>query len=173
MKVLRNAKKNAPEASQKICDFLEQWKVFQEAKNILFFAPLPGEVDLLLLAQKALDQGKKVVFPRVLSREKGIIGAYSVQSLKELKEESFGILEPKPEYSLDPKKIDLLFIPALGLDLQGNRLGFGGGFYDRFLPYTSGRKVGVIFSEQTLPHLSADSWDIPLDKGVSEKGFFL
>ena len=82
---------------------------------------------------------------------------------------TFGILEPCHNLPImDLQNIDLILIPAVACDRQGYRLGYGGGFYDRWLPNSTGLKVGIIFEQFYLDELPRDIWDVPLDAIVTE-----
>ena len=82
---------------------------------------------------------------------------------------TFGIWEPLYHLPLmDLENIDLILIPAIACDRQGYRLGYGGGFYDRWLPNSRGIKVGVIFDEFYLEEIVHDIWDVPLEVIITE-----
>jgi 5-formyltetrahydrofolate cyclo-ligase len=81
---------------------------------------------------------------------------------------AFGIVEPLYHLPLmDLENIDLILIPAIACDRQGYRLGYGGGFYDRWLPNSRGIKAGVIFDEFYLENIPRDIWDVPLEVIIS------
>lgn len=165
------------EKSRNICSFLEQDEYFQHAKNILFFAPAFSEPNIFPLAKKYLDK-KDVSFPRIYSSSNlahqrsthNSIRAKKVTTLSELLPGSFGILEPNknlPDFS--SQELDLILLPALAIDKNGNRLGFGGGFYDRFLPTLSAKKFAVIYDFQLIDSLPSEPHDIPVDAFVTEE----
>ena len=83
---------------------------------------------------------------------------------------AFNILEPCHVLPLmNLAQIDLILIPAVACDRRGYRLGYGGGFYDRWLPYSTGKKVGVIFDEFYIDELPNDPWDVRLEVIVTEQ----
>jgi 5-formyltetrahydrofolate cyclo-ligase len=83
---------------------------------------------------------------------------------------AFGILEPRHDLPLmDLANIDLILIPAVACDRRGYRLGYGGGFYDRWLPNSTGFKAGIIFYDFYIDAIPSDIWDVPLDVIVTEK----
>jgi 5-formyltetrahydrofolate cyclo-ligase len=77
----------------------------------------------------------------------------------------FGILEPAEGESLSPEKFDLVFVPMLGCDMQGNRIGYGKGYYDRFLAHCRKDtwKIGFSFLEPVEKIRDVEAWDIPID----------
>ena len=102
--------------------------------------------------------------------------SYYHWSSNPLEKDHFGIYAPLQEKKLMPEEITMLFIPSLAIDLQGYRLGYGGGFYDRLRDNSSWRKIDTYavlpnccVCKKKLPH---DSWDIPFKAWVTEKGKF-
>ncbi|WP_163328378.1 5-formyltetrahydrofolate cyclo-ligase [Desulfurobacterium thermolithotrophum] len=144
------------------------WEIIpKEAEIFMFYAPFKKEVDLLPFARKLLSIGKRVVFPRV--SEKDII-PLEIFSLKDLSPGYLSILEPPLEYSRVVKKIDVVFVPGIVFDLHCFRIGYGGGFYDRFLAKQKVRtKIGICFDFQIVERVPRDPFDIPMDVVVSEK----
>ncbi|NMF58954.1 5-formyltetrahydrofolate cyclo-ligase [Pseudanabaena yagii] len=145
-----------------LCDRLSNWQIFQQAQNILAFTSFRQEPDLSTLWQRFPE--KNWGFARCI--EKGLmwhqvaIADFSNQ----MQLGAFNILEPHPDLPLmDLANIDLILIPAVAGDRQGYRLGYGGGFYDRWLPHSTGLKVGIIFDEFYVDDLPHDPWDVPLD----------
>ena len=85
----------------------------------------------------------------------------------------FGILEPHHDLPLiNLENIDLILIPAIACDRQGYRLGYGGGFYDRWLPNSSGIKAGIIFDEFYLDEIPKDIWDVQLDVIITNQSMY-
>jgi len=139
----------------------------QGADVLMFYAPFKGEVDLLPLAKWCLCQGKRVVFPRVLGKE---ILPLEVFSLSELSPGYRSILEPPYEPSRLVRELDIVFVPGVAFDLSCFRIGYGGGFYDRFLArWRIGAKIGICFDFQVVEAIPVDSHDVPMDLVVTEK----
>jgi len=132
---------------------------FNDAEIILFYASFDGEVETFEMMTKALELGKKVGLPKV-DKEKNTFSPYSVNSLEGLSIGPYGIKEPAEDESqrLAVEDIDLVVTPGISFDKQNNRLGRGGGYYDRFLatiPSTT-LSIGLAFDFQivdTLPSL--------------------
>ena len=100
------------------------------------------------------------------------MAAVRISDLSDLIPADFGILAPKSSDAVDPKTLDLVLVPALAVDLFGNRLGFGSGFYDRFLDQVTAKKITVLFDFQVFPELPSDPWDEKIDGYVTERGIF-
>ncbi len=116
--------------SQRILDSL----VFEWAENVLMYCPSKGEAGLLGVAEKALETGKRVYFP--VSLDDGIMEFRRVMSTKDLTEGRYGIPEPSKDaelYVYDQNSTSLCFVPSLCVDKRGYRVGYGKGYYDRFL----------------------------------------
>ena len=128
-----------------------------KAKVVALYWPVRGEANLLGLRQ-LLDA--KVCLPKVRGREL----CFGYWNGEELEKGAFGIPEPH-NCNVDVKRIDLFFVPALALDWDGYRLGYGGGYYDGLIRDKLPHQVfvGVVFSEQLLDRLPADEWDVPVD----------
>ena len=118
--------------SRKIKKRLFSLKEFKKAQTILFYYSKDSEVETKEMMEEALLQGKRVLLPRVRGRE---IYLGEIKDLeKDVEKGSFGILEPKETpKKAPPKGIDLVILPGIAFDLKGKRIGYGLGYYDRFL----------------------------------------
>lgn len=96
---------------------------------------------------------------------------YEVESLSSLQSGAYGILEPfcDPERLVEPCSFDVMLIPLVGFDRNGNRLGMGGGFYDRFLKKLKPqcRKIGIAHDFQEIAEIAVREWDVPLDEIIT------
>ncbi len=143
-----------------------------EAESVMAFASLADEVNLQALWQRLLDQGKTVLFP-LLAGSNGRMDAGVVSDvIRDLKPGRYGIPQPHGAVIVDPGRINIVFIPALAYDGVGNRVGRGGGYYDRFL---SGRapgafRCGVSFECQVLRSVPVKDHDCHVHALVTEKG---
>lgn len=127
---------------------------YQKATNIFIFVSYKSEVNTHDIIKHALSQGKRVCVPKVISKEEGMKAIY-ITSFDELSPKApFGILEPEIHHNniANEKDIDLVFVPGLAFDNNGGRMGYGGGFYDRFLPLIKRncRKIGLCYSFQVV-----------------------
>lgn len=143
---------------------------YQKAETLMLYMDFRNEVPTGPLIAHAISVGKKLVLP--LTDENFNIVPYEVlpeagSIEKSLKISSFGIFEPNPEIcrEADPKSIDMVIVPGVAFDWKGNRLGYGRGCYDRFLPLLRQEafKLGLAHQVQLVQSLPADPSDIPMD----------
>ncbi len=144
--------------------------VYQESKSIALYSSVGNEVETKRIFDHALDQGKKVFFPKM----NGNGCPFSqVARYEELQDGPNGILEPGQTRGLtaEDQRGLLLFIPGLAFDLKGNRLGRGGGWYDRVLAELgkSVTRVGLAYECQIVEELPVEEWDQRVHQIVTEK----
>lgn len=157
-------------ASHAICEKLISSDEFQNANKIFVYKAVACEVRLDDLIEKAMSLGKEVYYP--LCKSKGEMLALKPGPDTFWKEGSFGISEPSEAGSIEakPSELDLIICPLAGFDEAGNRIGMGGGYYDRFLAKAGLAKiVGVAFDCQRLERILAQPHDIALPKIITEK----
>ncbi len=123
--------------------------LYQQAQTIALYKNLPSEVDTNELIKKCLEDGKVVALPRVTGDD---LIFYQVEKEETFTKSSFGILEPTEDSRnvIKPEDIDLIIVPGVCFDLEHNRLGFGKGFYDRYLNGLSIPSIAICFDEQIL-----------------------
>jgi 5-formyltetrahydrofolate cyclo-ligase len=155
------------EASQAICQHIESWSLFLNSQVILFYLPMRSEVNLLSLVDK--NPQKTWLVPRILS-DGGM--AFHLYNPAALVEHHFGMKEPDPESpSLPAKRIDLVLVPGLAYDRYGSRLGYGGGYYDRFLcTQTRCIRLGITFHALIQGKLPHADWDVSVQYLATEVG---
>lgn len=140
---------------------LARLAVFRRARTVLCYVALPYEVDTWSFLQRMLEQGKRVVVPKVKGRRLALSEVRDVT--RDLAPGAFGVWEPKPSTTrpVNPKALDVALVPGLAFDREGNRLGHGGGYFDRLLaslpPSTT--TVGLCFRFQLLDRLPTSSHD--------------
>ena len=146
---------------------------FRYAEYVLLYAALANEIDITKIAEEALARGKKIAFPRC-DKESHTMQYHIVSSLDELAKDNYGILEPPPENPIyDPEKdlgSAICFVPGLVYDKAGYRLGYGKGFYDRYLSHFSGCTLGVVYSDYILPTVPRGRFDVSVNILLTEKG---
>jgi 5-formyltetrahydrofolate cyclo-ligase len=163
--VLRNLPDAArKEASEKAGARLCRQEIWEAARSVLFYSSIAGELDLSAVIESALHAGKVVLLPRFVAET----GTYEAVQVFDLKRDcapgKFGISEPGPQFAVYPlKSLDLVLAPGIGFDLDGRRLGRGGGFYDRLLARVAGAKCGVAFDQQIVGEIPAEGHDIRMD----------
>ena len=184
-KQLRNKRqqlspKQQQQHSQKITQTITQSSFYQQAKSIALYLPSDGEVDISLLLKEPLKQNKHYYLPIISNKEKGIIHFALYHKDIALKKNCFAILEPVHKEA-DLKialEMDLVLAPLVGFDNQGNRMGMGGGYYDRALEHLKNNCsnhvkpifVGIAHELQRVNSLEQNSWDIGLHAVVTEQG---
>ena len=134
--LLRNQKEEERLAkSLAIKDKLFQMREFQKAKTILFYASFNGEVKTFEMMSEAQKLGKTIGLPRITEDKRSFV-PFAVESLKhDLERGAYGIQQPKPDPAkiINMRSINLVIVPGIAFDHKNNRLGRGGGYYDRFL----------------------------------------
>jgi 5-formyltetrahydrofolate cyclo-ligase len=151
-------------ASARARALLRGQRVWTEAKAILFYAAIAGEIDLTPLVEEAVGAGKIVALPGYVA-EAGNYEAFEVTDLgRDCVAGKFGVREPSQSRGAFPlNRLDLALAPGLGFDLSGNRLGRGGGFYDRLLGRVAGTKCGVAFDAQIVARVPAEAHDVRMN----------
>lgn len=158
------------EASRRILELLKKQKDYLLAGSIFIYVGKGTEVDTTLIIKDALAKGKRVLVPKTVYL--GHMEACEIDSMEDLIPGTHGILEPKDlTYRMEPEKIDVAFVPCVAFTKDGYRLGYGGGFYDRFLPRGRFKRILVAYSkmeENTLPH---DVYDEKVHGILTEEGY--
>lgn len=144
--------------------------VVRSASILMVYLSFGSEVLTDGLIRWCWGEGKRVVVP-VCRPEKRELAACRIDGFDELEVGHYGIRTPK-EGLLRPvegEKIDVILVPALAFDRRGYRIGYGGGYYDRFLPRVPRAvKIGVAFASQIVAEIPVDGHDLPVDVIVTE-----
>lgn len=166
--------------SAAICQQLINHRVFRAAQHIAGYLPNDGEVDLGPLISQACAMGKTIYLPVLSAIHHNRMHFLPYAPGDTLMVNQFGIPEPvlRSRRVTPLTQLDLVLTPLVGFDEQGNRLGMGGGFYDRTFAYLRRRQcwrkphlLGVAFDVQKSPlGLSHQDWDVPLEGVVTESG---
>lgn len=157
------------ERSRRITAALLAWEAAAEAEVLLLFANFGTEVETHELRHVLLDRGQTVLLPRV-HRETRTLDLYEVTGAPgELVAGTWGIMEPAPSVCrlVSPRDVEFVLVPGVAFDLQGRRMGYGGGFYDDLLGrlrprLAPERVVAVAFELQIVPEVPARAKDIPV-----------
>ncbi|MFH1645495.1 MAG: 5-formyltetrahydrofolate cyclo-ligase [Candidatus Omnitrophota bacterium] len=157
--------------SEKIKEKLFEDKDFQAAKTIMFYVSKDYEVNTWSMIQEAIELGKRVVLPATDTKEKKLIVSEIKDLSTQLYKGAFGIYEPKKEYieTVAVNDIDIIIVPGIAFDKEGNRIGHGGGYFDRFL-HTLPRSIltiGLAFKCQILESINTLPWDIPVARLIT------
>jgi len=164
------------ELDSRLCERFMALVTYRYADALLLYAPKAQEIDVMPIAESALEAGRTVAFPRCRDLEDGThhMDFHIVTSLDQLEIGSYGIREPRPELPVyDPAVCDttksVIIVPALSYDRMGYRLGYGGGYYDRFLSHFKGARVGFAYSRFVCQKLPRSRYDLPVDVLVTER----
>lgn len=149
-------------AAKTIFKTIEATAEFRSAKCIALFASMHEEVPTDEALEHWRLQGKRVVVPRV----EGDIMRYYDYSPDQMIEGAFGIMEPVGDVEVEPSAIDLMIVPARAFTPRGERLGRGGGFYDKYMSQSEFRatKFGIAFASQIFDTLPTAPHDIAVDR---------
>jgi 5-formyltetrahydrofolate cyclo-ligase len=152
------------QASLQICNHIEAWEVFQQATTILSYLSFHSEVNLASLFER--HPTKTWAIPRIIRKGQMVFQEYDPGKLVLHR---FGMWEPARECPLiPPEEIQLILVPGMAFNLQGWRLGYGGGYYDRFLSKNYGSFVGVTFAALCGDEIPHEAHDIPMQFLVTE-----
>ena len=133
---------------------LLQHPFYQEAKVIATYLSFPHEFQTQELIEQALKDGKKVLIPKTYPKGRMEFVVYNPQQLAKT---SFGLLEPQGDLEVvEPSQIDLIHVPGLAFTTEGYRIGYGGGYYDRYLEHFAGHTMSTIYPCQVQEFNSED-----------------
>ena len=141
---------------------------FKSAKQVLIFSSTDDEFDTKHIVKCCKAQAKDVFYPLCLDRD-GNMEFFKVSHADDLVLGMYNIFEPKPTCEkYVQKENDLVIVPCLSADRQKNRIGYGKGYYDRFLSEFCGTKVGVCYDFQVLDEIPASEHDVKMDIIITE-----
>lgn len=166
-------RKNMTEQERKEKDALVRKRLsgllaVKDAACFFPFVSYGTEVDTHHILQMLFAEGKKVAVPRVQGRE---MEFYVIRSFQDLEKGCMGILEPVTNERAVPEE-GIMLIPGLAFDLEKNRIGYGGGYYDRYFEkYQCGqvKKIAIAYDFQVLEHIETESFDRKVDMIVTDK----
>ena len=162
--------------SAEISDIITSSLVYKSAKTVFIYVSFGSEVETHTLIDKAIQDGKRVAVP-LCDRDARTMNAYEIKCRAMLERGTYNILEPKKNLIKNgdirrvvPSEIDLAIVPAYVYDKKGARIGYGGGYYDRFLSQFCGVSLGVAFSQCIVDALQTEEHDVLVDKIVCPEG---
>lgn len=148
-------------------------KEYLQAETVMTYLDFRNEVQTGALAEHSLAAGKRVVIPVTDIKRHLLLPSRLTNYPGDLQPGHWGILEPKPDClrPVEPTEIDLIFVPGVAFDLNGYRLGYGGGYYDRFLTRTGPHAVfvGLAFEMQVRQQVYPEAHDVPVHYLITEK----
>lgn len=169
-KALRDRAANE-QASAAICRLLLASPVYHAASRIMTYLSFGSEPDTLALARTVLSDGKALCVP-VCNPADCTMTPCAVYGMDELQPGHYGILEPAALHPVPPGSIDLVVVPGIAFDRMGHRIGYGKGYYDRFLSQTAvtADTVGLCFDPCLVDALPHDAYDIPVRHIITPSG---
>ena len=158
-------------AEQRMLKFLQSWEIFRQAKTIHIFISKTDEPDTVPIIECAWESGKTVAVPCVVPDSFELFHS-QLKSFEDLSSGALGVLEPSPEgrIAMNPESFDLVIIPGVAFDRQGGRLGYGKGYYDRFLEQTAAFRLALAFNFQVLEKVPTEKHDVPMNGILTESG---
>lgn len=174
---IKELKKNLSEdeirvRSNRIAEKFYAQPYYNQSKNIYLYVSYNQEVDTVGIIKHILEDKKRVAVPKVID---DTMEFHEITNLEQLSEGAFGILEPvvnKP-VSENPEwaSSNLMIVPGLAFDKSGNRIGYGGGYYDRYIhkyPDRIGLKIAFAYDFQVLEHIEIESFDEKIDGIITD-----
>lgn len=161
-------------AAEQIMQQIVHLSIFRSAKTIALYHAIHGEVDLQPIWLRAEQQNKICVFPCLAPEN--TLKFFPASRNSTLKKNCFGVPEPQSKATalVSITKIDIMLIPLVAFDIFGNRIGMGGGYYDRTLAHEKPKcLIGVGYNFQRTSLIIPDPWDIPLQAIVTPHHIYI
>lgn len=157
--------------NKKIFNFVTQSDEYKNSSAILTYVSTENEIDTRKLIEHSFEIGKSVFVP-VMDKKTKTMDFYEIKSFSELTVVKFGILEPEPIIDRKIKSFDgtLCIVPGLAFDKNGFRVGYGGGYYDKFLPQYNSTAMGLCRFDEICEQINSQSHDIPVNILATERG---
>ncbi|MEW8994152.1 5-formyltetrahydrofolate cyclo-ligase [Clostridium sp.] len=156
------------EADKKIYKKVINLKEYKEANTIFCFVSTEDEINTRNIIESALESGKRVGVPRCIG--KGIMEVCEIKGYTSLKDGKYGILEPKEECPLiGSEEIDFAIIPCVSCSEEGYRLGYGGGYYDRYLEHATFTTAVICREKIICDYIPRDEHDIKIHRVITDK----
>lgn len=144
--------------------------LYKKAKSMFVYINFSNEIDTVKIINKALEDDKEVYIPKIYREDKSM-RAIRLNSFSELERNFMGILEPvKDSDYIEKENIDLIIVPGAVFDKSGNRIGYGGGYYDRFLSTIKEKKNKVVlaYDLQVINEIEPEIHDVKVDYIITE-----
>lgn len=158
--------------SNSILSRIKQLDSYEDARILMFYLSYGSEVVTDLMINEVLADGKEVAVPVIQSPGDGIMTAVKINRLEDCYEKVYGIRQPEFNENdvVSKEDVDLIFVPGIVFDLNGYRIGYGKGYYDRWLEGTDVlKRVGLAFEVQLIDKIPNGQYDLPVSKILTEK----
>jgi 5-formyltetrahydrofolate cyclo-ligase len=154
-------------ADEALCATIVNWEDYRKARTVGLYLHMREEADIDAVAEDAWGCGKRVAAPRVVEGPAGVMEMRAIRNWSEMTGAGgvLGLPEPAASTpSVAPADIDLWLVPGVAFTERGERLGYGGGYYDRLLTRTRSGAIlaGIAYEQQIAPFLPGDPWDVPM-----------
>jgi 5-formyltetrahydrofolate cyclo-ligase len=165
-------------ASEQLARQLRSHPRLQQAQNVALYLANDGELDPMPLIQQLWQQGKHVYLPTIHPFSPGNLLFLRYQSDSAMVHNKYGIAQPKLDLSLvcPVAQLDVIFTPLVAFDQEGNRMGMGGGYYDRTLSHWHKQHqpypIGLAHDCQLVDQLPVEVWDVPLPEVITPTKFY-
>ncbi len=147
-------------------------ELLEDKSCVMVYLSAFKEVCVDAIINSLLSSGKTVAAP-ITNEADFSITPYELKDIRAVSHGAYGIREPLPEKKIDKNSIDAVIVPGIGFDRSGGRIGFGKGYYDRFLKDFKGIKIGVCYDFQLVDKIETDENDIPIDIIVTESDCYV
>lgn len=173
-KILKKQRRSISDKSisdQRIRNYLMESDIFKNADAILFYAALDDEINIDECIDFALSKGKKAALPVCLD-DNGNMKFYYIDSLNDIQTGYFGVREPDTDICREVTDFNntICIVPGIVYDKNGYRLGYGKGYYDRFLENYSFISVGLCYNELIIDALPIGEYDVPVNYIITQDG---
>lgn len=167
--------------STEIAEKIITLPVFLKSQHVGFYVAQENEVDLSIIFHKALAMNKLLYLPAFSENNAQCLSFYKIDRQTSYMKNQFEINEPVVTHQapIEPHTLDLIFLPLVGFDTSGNRLGRGAGCYDQYLQFTLQTPrdqrpalIGLAYEFQKIESIISDEWDVPMDYIVTEKELY-
>ncbi|MGP1361237.1 MAG: 5-formyltetrahydrofolate cyclo-ligase [Candidatus Fimenecus sp.] len=157
---------------KKICEKLLKSEAFEQAEIIFAFSPLEIEIDITSVLEASLRE-KKLALPKCYSKNKKM-AFYLIKSLSELKISEYNILEPleDKDNEIMPNENTLIIVPGLVFSKNGERVGFGAGYYDRYLADNKAKTISICYEKSLVDRIETNIYDIRIDEIITENNIY-
>jgi len=162
-------------ACSRICENIRRVPAFRSARHVASFIAFDGEPSLAGLHQDQQARTKQFYVPVIQAQRMQFA---PLADHLPVRTNSFGIIEPNHRRRIRTQQLDIVLVSLVGFDERGNRLGMGGGYYDRHFSFLKTRRdfmrprlIGVAYEVQCVENLPVDPWDVPLWGIVTDRGF--
>ncbi len=157
------------ERDRRIADNVRRLHQYAPAGTLLIYMSTPIEIDTKRIIENAWEDGKKVAVPRCIP-ETRLMEFHYITSFEDLRSGTFGVLEPDEDLPIvEDFSGCLMIVPAMQFDISGYRLGYGKGYYDRYMSRFTGVSAGLCYSEELRRHMYHGRYDKPVDIIVTDR----